>query len=121
VSLSFVDGGLVLEEGQAPKPLWAALEQAGPLLVYKHSPICPVSARARRQVHAVAEQQPEFAIYEVDVVRDRETSLAIEERYQVKHESPQALLLSAGQITWHASHGAVTLDAILRELVSLDR
>jgi len=52
----------------------------------------------------------------VDVRAHRPLSQAIAARTEVTHESPQVLLLRRGVPRWHASHFAVTADAISRHL-----
>ncbi len=84
-------------------------------LIYKHSPLCGVSSMARREVLAFAAAHPDVPIYEVDVVRDRPLSRAVERELGVRHASPQALLLRSGAVVWHGSHHAVSRSALERE------
>ena len=94
-----------------PEALDAAL--AAPLaLVFKHSPICPVSTRAAREVASFAENHPEVPVFQVDVVGDRPVSQELAARLGVRHESPQAILLVTGRPVWHDSHGGVTAAAL---------
>jgi bacillithiol system protein YtxJ len=81
-------------------------------LVYKHSPICPVSTRAAREIERFEREHPEVPVYRVDVVGDRAVSQAIAARLGVRHESPQAILLREGTPVWHESHGGVTATAV---------
>lgn len=81
-------------------------------LVYKHSPICPVSTRAAREIERFEREHPEVPVYRVDVVGDRAVSQAIAARLGVRHESPQAILLRQGAPIWHDSHGGVTAVAV---------
>ncbi len=84
-------------------------------VIYKHSPLCGVSAMALREVRSFMEDHPDIPLYEVDVVRDRALSRALEDRLGVRHESPQALVLRAGEVVWHGSHRAVSRAALERE------
>ena len=34
----------------------------------------------------------------------------------VKHESPQAILFHNGEVVWHASHGAITVESLTRAI-----
>ena len=96
-----------------PGALDAAL--AEPLaVVYKHSPICPVSFRAEREVERFASEHPQVPVYRVDVVGDRPVARAIAERLGIPHESPQAILPCAGSPVWHDAHGGVTAAALAR-------
>jgi len=55
-------------------------------------------------------------VYLVRVVEDRPVSDYIAERTGVRHESPQVIVLRAGKVRWHASHGGVTGAAIAEHL-----
>lgn len=84
---------------------------AAPVAVlFKHSTRCPLSARARAELTLARVDDVPFAL--VDVVAQRETSQALAERTAVPHASPQVLVLRAGQVVWHASHGRVTAAAV---------
>jgi len=83
-------------------------------VLYKHSPVCGLSSRALRQVRGFAETRPALPVYMVDVITRRELSRLIEERTGIRHESPQAIILRRGRPSWHASHRAVTEEALAR-------
>ncbi len=97
--------------------LAASMER--PLLIFKHSTACPISAEAYRQVRAYVAQagpdQPE--VHLVKVIEDRPVSNRIAEQLQIAHKSPQLLLVKDGEVTWNASHDGITLKAI-QEAVS---
>ena len=76
-------------------------------VVYKHSPRCGVCVASAREVAFFAEGHPEIPVYQVDVVRSAELSQTLARQLHVPHESPQVLLLAAGQAVWSASHWAV--------------
>jgi bacillithiol system protein YtxJ len=97
------------------------LDDLAPLLggaasgfVFKHSTRCPISRRARAEVERFAAEHPEVPVLEVLVIESRPVSLAVAERTGIAHASPQALLLRAGTVAWHASHSAITADALAR-------
>lgn len=77
-------------------------------LLFKHSQICPVSARAFAEYRAFSSAHPDVPTAWVDVIASRELSLSVAERTGVRHESPQALVLATGAPLWDASHGAIT-------------
>jgi monothiol bacilliredoxin len=78
-----------------------------PIVIFKHSLTCPISAAAYEQM---AEFDGEVALIEVQ--RARELSAEIENRLGVEHESPQVIVLRNGQVVWNASHFRVTADAV---------
>lgn len=104
----------------APVPLRSETELdtvlTEPLAVlYKHSPLCGLSAIAAREVRAFRASDPAVPVYVVDVIRERSLSMEVERRLSVRHESPQALVLRAGEVVWHGSHRAVTAAVLARE------
>jgi bacillithiol system protein YtxJ len=78
-----------------------------PVVIFKHSLTCPISAAAYEQM---AEFEGEVAL--VEVQRARELSDEIEHRLGLAHESPQAIVLHHGQVVWNASHFKITAAAV---------
>ena len=86
-----------------------------PVFIYKHSTVCPVSARAADHYHDFAEgdaSSPPPLFTQVLVIENRDLSNEIESRLSVRHESPQLLLLRDGKVAWHASHFSISTDNI---------
>lgn len=83
-----------------------------PVLIFKHSTQCPVSADAKEEVDSFAQtaEANGVAIAVVHVIEDRPVSNAIAERTGIRHESPQVLLVRGGKTALHASHQAVTKE-----------
>ena len=85
-----------------------------PVWIFKHSLICPISTRAWREYQRFIEETEspsvDFALIEIQNARPVSTALA--ERTGVRHESPQAILLSGGEPLWHASHGGITTHSL---------
>ena len=84
-----------------------ARSHEAPVLLFKHSTTCPISAAAYREMKQL---QTEIAI--VVVQRAREVSREVEARTGVTHESPQALILRDGEAVWSASHWRITTEAV---------
>lgn len=91
--------------------LQAALDHAHeePIVFYKHSAICPISARMEEEVATLTESD-DPPVYRVVVQDARDVSDAIEERLGVRHESPQALLVYQDTVPYDASHGRISAD-----------
>ncbi len=81
-------------------------------LLFKHSTSCPISAAAFAEYEAFARAHPEVPSGWIEVVAQRPLARAVTERTGVRHESPQALLLSGGVVRWHASHSAITAASL---------
>jgi len=94
-----------------------AKSSANPVLIFKHSSTCGLSAMAAEEVAEWLDAAHVNAdVYVVDVRRSRPVSHAVAERLKVRHESPQALLVRDGIVCWHRSHAGVTAGAIERAL-----
>ena len=81
--------------------------QQKPVVIFKHSTTCPVSAAAYREM---SEYDGEVALVEVQGAR--ELSREIEARTGIRHESPQVIVLRNGQVVWDASHFQIKQDAV---------
>ncbi|MET0626334.1 MAG: bacillithiol system redox-active protein YtxJ [Pyrinomonadaceae bacterium] len=78
-----------------------------PVLLFKHSNACPISARAYKQMEEV-----KTPVSIVVVQKSRDLSRQVEERTGVRHETPQALVLRNGRVVWNASHFDITSDVV---------
>lgn len=91
-----------------------------PLLLFKHSFTCGISAEALDElVSHLNEQQRDATYAMVTVQTHRDVSNAVARKLGVRHESPQALLIRDGRVVWSASHFRVTaaaVDAAFRRL-----
>ncbi|MHB1651800.1 MAG: bacillithiol system redox-active protein YtxJ [Desulfitobacteriaceae bacterium] len=88
-----------------------------PIVLFKHSTACPVSARAWKEVQAfIRENADEVLVAIVKVIESRPVSNQVTEDLGIKHESPQVMLLRDRQVSWHTSHNAVTQDQIKKAL-----
>lgn len=77
-------------------------------LLFKHSPVCPISARAFAEYEAFLATDPDVDTAYLDVIAQRDLSRRVAEVTGVPHESPQAILLESGRAVWNASHLAIT-------------
>ena len=84
-----------------------------PLLLFKHSYSCGVSAEALDELVAhLNEHSHDVRFALVTVQTHREVSTAVTARLGIRHETPQALLIRDGRVVWSASHFRVTSAAI---------
>jgi bacillithiol system protein YtxJ len=74
----------------------------------KHSLTCPISQAAYQEYQKFADNNPEVPAYYLAVQDSRPLSNEVAERFNIKHESPQAILFSNGQALWNASHWKIT-------------
>jgi monothiol bacilliredoxin len=96
-----------------------------PVLIFKHSTQCSISAQAYEEFTDFAEGARDLVCGAVLVIENRKLSNLIAERFGVRHESPQALLIKEGRVVWHASHWSITSsslnDALVNNAQSTDR
>jgi bacillithiol system protein YtxJ len=78
-----------------------------PVVLFKHSLTCPISARAHREMKQLG---GEVAL--VVVQRARAVSDEVAARTGIGHESPQVFVLRDGKAVWSASHFDITAAAV---------
>ena len=81
-------------------------------VLYKHSPLCGLSAIAAGEVRTFVEEKPETPVYMLDVIRDRHLAREVERQLGIRHESPQVIVLRGGAPVWDGSHRGVTAEAL---------
>jgi bacillithiol system protein YtxJ len=82
-----------------------------PVILFKHSNSCGVSARAYREMAKLA------APVGIVTVQDaRALSNEIESRFGLPHETPQVLIVREGTLAWSASHFRITAEAVMNAL-----
>jgi bacillithiol system protein YtxJ len=80
-----------------------------PLLLFKHSYTCGISAEALDELRGMLATAPTAADYAIVTVQThRDVSDAVTRELGVRHETPQALLVRDGRVVWSASHFRVT-------------
>lgn len=83
------------------------------VLLFKHSATCGTSAQAHDElILHLGDHRDTIQNAIVTVQTHREISDAVAKRLNVRHETPQALLIQAGHVVWQASHFRVTADTI---------
>lgn len=88
------------------------------ILIFKHSTICSISSmalnRLERKWHITEDR---ITAYYLDLRKFRDVSNYLEEKFQVKHESPQILLIKNGHCVFNSSHNLISADNVLDNLV----
>lgn len=83
----------------------------------KHSLTCPISQAAFDEYKKFAEDDININLYYLAVQDARPLSNEMAERFNIKHESPQAFLFINGQPAWNASHRKITVESLKAALV----
>jgi bacillithiol system protein YtxJ len=84
-----------------------------PVIVFKHSNSCPISAAAYREM-----QQLEDEVVLVEVQSAREVSRELADITGIRHESPQVIVFKNGKAVWNASHFDVKAREVAKALQS---
>ena len=88
-----------------------------PVLIYKHSTRCGVSSMVRSRLERSWKNFPlNIDCYFLDLIAFRTISNQVEELFQVRHESPQTLVIWDKQCIFHASHLGISHHAIQQAL-----
>ena len=83
-----------------------------PVVIFKHSASCGTSAEAYDEMLDLVAGPLPADVYLVDVWDGRQVSDEAARRLGVRHQSPQALIVSDGLVVWQASHFRVTAGAV---------
>lgn len=81
------------------------------LVLFKHSPICYISARAKRKIDlwSIKNNDLNIILIQVNVIQQRNLSQGIAEIFDVRHESPQIIIIDkSGKVIWSASHFSIS-------------
>jgi len=111
-----------LKELRTIEELTQVLEESArkPVLLFKHSLTCPISARAFSEFQFYLEQaDPRVSYNLIKVQKARDVSNEAAARLRIEHESPQAILVSNGREVWNASHFAITASALEHAIQSI--
>jgi bacillithiol system protein YtxJ len=92
--------------------------ETGTTLLFKHSATCDISAVAWEELLDFLREntQPLHAYFCV-VQTARPVSNEIESHFDIRHESPQAIVLRDGKPVWNASHRRITTQVLHEQVL----
>ncbi|WP_338730841.1 bacillithiol system redox-active protein YtxJ [Mangrovimonas cancribranchiae] len=76
-------------------------------VIFKHSTRCGISSMVKRQFEKQFPLDLDIDLYYLDLLKYREVSNQVAAKFNVKHESPQLLIIKGGKVIKHASHGQI--------------
>lgn len=85
-----------------------------PVLIFKHSGTCHISAAAQASLNHLTPADP--VVYRLVVQHARALSNTIAQQFRIRHESPQLLLLIDGMVQAHVSHYGATSNWVREHL-----
>ncbi len=88
-----------------------------PILIYKHSTRCPVSAYVKNALEKEWQWEPEqLPIYYLDLFAHPGLSNRVAQMFGVPHKSPQLLLIRNGEAIFDTSHMNISVSTIAANL-----
>lgn len=82
-------------------------------LIFKHSTRCGISRMVINQFkkdYKLSENDAD--LYYLDLLSFRSISNAVAEKFQIRHESPQLLIIKNGEVVAHDSHSGINRLAL---------
>jgi len=84
-----------------------ALSNQKTVVLFKHSTRCPVSSMAKRVLESQWNFNDVLVPYHLDLLKHRDVSDRIASFFDIRHESPQMIVLQNEKAIFHASHMAI--------------
>ena len=82
-----------------------------PVLVFKHSTMCGISSMARRRLLELREAE-DPPVYELVIQASRSLSNELAGLFDIRHQSPQIILIHQRKPVYHTSHGLITAENV---------
>lgn len=77
-------------------------------VIYKHSSTCGISRMVLGMFTDSFDMETDVDLYFLTIQNHRGVSNTIEDKFEVRHESPQLLVVKNGEVVFHTSHGAIS-------------
>ena len=99
------------------KQLEEIKKNKGYTVIFKHNTECPISKAVRSQFEEEAEQLDNVkAVYFLDLHAYRELSDQIADDFNIRHQSPQLLLINNGKCTYNEALYDISVAATAEAL-----
>ena len=82
-----------------------------PQVIFKHSTRCSISSMALNRLER-EEAPTNTDFYYLDLIKHRDISNAIADKFNVYHESPQILVIKNGECIYDESHQGINMGEI---------
>lgn len=85
-----------------------------PVVIFKHSTRCGISRMVLNNFERSYDlpKDKQVKLYMLDLIANRNISNEVAERFGVRHESPQMIILKDQQVVHHASHQGIDLQDV---------
>ncbi len=89
-----------------------------PILIFKHSTRCGISRMAFKSFERSYDLDETIVdLYYLDILNYRAISNEISDEFNVKHQSPQVIVLKNEKVIYQDSHGGICVKSIKKVLV----
>ena len=82
------------------------------VVIFKHSTRCGISKMVLRTFEKDYNQSGDVELYFLDLIENRGLSNSVAEKFSVRHESPQMIILKDSLVVHHASHQDISAGKI---------
>jgi bacillithiol system protein YtxJ len=85
-----------------------------PVVIFKHSTRCGISRMVLSNLERNYDlpKDKEVKLYFLDLLANRNISNEVADRFGVRHESPQMIILKNGRVVHDASHNAINIEKV---------
>lgn len=88
-----------------------------PVVIFKHSISCGLSAMARYQLERDWDfSDEELSFYYLDLINYRSVSNEVADRFGIIHQSPQIIVLKDGKAVYNTSHHKISIPDLRQGL-----
>lgn len=92
-------------------------DSQSPSIIFKHSTRCPVSKMVKGSFVSESVLIPEdVQVFHLDLIKHRDISNLIAEKWTIRHESPQILLIQNNECCYDASHNNIHVADIVTQI-----
>ena len=89
---------------------------SNPIMFFKHSTRCSISGMVKNRLENKWDINEGLTPVLLDLIKYRSISNLLSDKFNVKHESPQVILIKDGQCVYHASHNQINVESIKTQL-----
>lgn len=84
------------------------------VVIFKHSTRCGISRMVLNSFEKEydLEKDKEVKLYLLDLISNRDISNEVADRFKVRHESPQLIILKDRKVVHHASHQSIQIQDV---------
>lgn len=84
------------------------------IVIFKHSTRCNISSIAKHRIESDwTKEQDNIKFFYLDLLKHRDISNLIAEKFQVHHQSPQIIVIKNGEVVLDANHLDIQVAEIL--------